>query len=243
MVTEQLKELWHLAFGDGEDAIDAFFCTAYTPERCLYLTEQGQITAALYWLDCEYQGQKQAYLYAVATHPDHRGKGLCRRLMETAHSQLKNQGYHAALLRPADNGLRQMYRKLGYRTATCVSEFDCAAGDALSLRRIGTAEYAGLRRQLLPENGVLQEGVSLDYLSSYCELYAGPDFILAGFPDQGRFHGVELLGNPGSAPGILAALGYAEGSFRCPGGEIPFGMFLPLAEDAREPGYLGLAFD
>ena len=242
-MTEQLKELWHLAFGDEEAAIDAFFRTAYHPDRCQYLTENGQVTAALYWLDCQFRGQKQAYLYAVATHPDHRGKGLCRRLMEQTHARLRSQGCHAALLRPADNGLRRMYRKMGYRSATCVSEFACTAGTPLPLRRIGTAEYAALRRQLLPEDGVLQEGVSMDYLSAYAQFYAGADFVLAGLMDGGSFLGIELLGNREAAPGILAALECRHGSFRCPGGEIPFGMFLPLTEDAAEPGYLGLAFD
>ncbi len=242
-MTDQLKNLWHLAFGDGEEFINLFFRTAYSPDRCLYLTEGSQITAALYWLDCEYQDQKQAYIYAVATHPDHRGKGLCRTLMEQAHAVLKGQGYHAALLRPADEGLRRMYRKMGYRTATLVSEFDCAADEAVPLRKIGPEEYARLRREYLPENGVVQEGINLNYLASYSQLYAGEDFLLACAPYDGKFNGIELLGNRAAAPGILGALGYESGSFRCPGREIPFGMFLPLTEDAAEPGYLGLVFD
>lgn len=242
-ISEQLKRLWNLAFGDGEAFIDLFFQTAYSPDRCLYLTEKGRVTAALYWLDCEYQGQKQAYLYAVATHPDFRGKGLCRRLMEQTHGILKRQGYTAALLRPAEAGLRRMYRKMGYRLCTAVSEFDCAAGTAVPLRKISRLEYARLRRQYLPEDGVIQEGVSLAYLASYSEFYAGEDFLLTGAGYDGSFHGMELLGNRDAAPGILAALGYESGSFRCPGGEIPFGMFLPLAENAQEPGYLGLVFD
>ena len=243
MVTDQLKQLWHLAFGDEEAAIDGFFRTAYAPERCLYLTENGRITAALYWLDCAYQDQKQAYVYAVATHPDHRGKGLCRQLMDKAHRCLKDQGYHAALLRPADNGLRRMYRKMGYQTATCVSEFSCTAGEPLPLRKIGKTEYAALRRQFLPEDGVLQEGVSIDYLASYAQFFAGADFVLAGLKEGTGFLGIELLGNRSAAPGILATLDCQHGSFRCPGGEIPFAMFLPLREDAKEPGYLGLVFD
>lgn len=242
-MTEQLKTLWHLAFGDGEEFIDLFFRTAYAPDRCLYLTEDGQITAALYWLDCEYNGQKQAYIYAVATHPDHRGKGLCRQLMEQAHARLKEAGYAAALLRPADEGLRRMYRKMGYHTATHVSEFSCTAGEPIPLREISTEEYARLRQNFLPENGVLQEGVSLTYLAAYSRLYAGADFVLAGLTDNGAFVGIELLGNRNAAPGILGALGYETGHFRCPGREIPFGMFLPLAEDAAEPDYLGLVFD
>lgn len=242
-MNEQLKQLWHLAFGDGMEFIELFFRTAYSPDRCLYLMEEGQVTAALYWLDCEYTGQKQAYIYAVATHPDHRGKGLCRKLMEQAHQTLKAQGYTAALLRPADEGLRRMYRKMGYRTATCVSEFDSTAGTALPLRKIGPEEYALLRRRFLPDAGVIQEGVSLDYLAAYAEFYTGEDFLLAGAPYDGGFSGMELLGNRDTAPGILAALGFEHGSFRCPGHDIPFGMFLPLTENAAEPGYLGLVFD
>lgn len=243
MKTKQLKDLWFLAFGDSEEFIDLFFQTAYAPERCLFLTEGDQVTAALYWLDCEYKGQKQAYIYAVATHPDHRGKGLCRKLMDKAHEILKQQGYTAALLRPADDGLRRMYRKMGYQICTGVSEFDCIAGSSVSVRKIGVDEYARLRQQFLPQDGVLQEGVSLDYLASYASLFTGADFLLAGAPYDGSFNGIELLGNPDAAPGILAALGYKTGSFRCPGKEIPFGMFLPLAEDAKTPGYLGLVFD
>lgn len=242
-MTEQLKNLWHLAFGDGMEFIERFFQTAYSPDRCLYLEENGQITAALYWLDCEYRGQKQAYIYAVATHPDHRGKGLCRKLMEKTHDILKKQGYHAALLRPADDGLRRMYRKMGYRVCTGVSEFDASAGNTIPIRKIGPEEYACLRRDFLPEDGVIQEGVSLSYLASYAKLYAGRDFLLAAVADTDDFFGVELLGSRDAAPGILAALNCEHGSFRCPGREIPFGMILPLAEDTKEPGYLGLVFD
>jgi len=243
MKTEQLKKLWQLAFGDSQEFIGLFFSTAYSPDRCLYLTEADQITAALYWLDCEHKGQKQAYVYAVATHPDHRGKGLCRQLMDKTHAVLKEQGYTAALLRPADAGLRQMYRKMGYRDATCVSEFSCTAGQPTQLRKVEMEEYTRLRRQFLPEDGILQEGVSLTYLASYAHLYAGADFLLAGAPYNGTFSGMELLGNRDAAPGILTALGYETGSFRCPGKDIPFAMFLPLTENAVTPGYLGLVFD
>lgn len=242
-MTEQLVKLWHLAFGDGEEFIRLFFDTAYDPEKCLYLTEEDQVTAALYWLDCEYRGQKQAYIYAVATHPGHRGKGLCRQLMEKAHTRLREQGYTAALLRPADEGLRRMYRKMGYRTCTTVTEFDCTATEAVPVRKLSPEEYAILRRQYLPDGGVIQEGASITYLASYAELYTGEDFLLAGAFYDGSFVGMELLGNRHAAPGILAALGHDNGHFRCPGKDLPFAMFLPLAETAAEPDYLGLVFD
>jgi GNAT superfamily N-acetyltransferase len=223
--------------------INLFFGTAYSPERCLYLAEEGQITAALYWLDCSYEDQKQAYIYAVATHPEYRGKGLCRKLMVSAHEKLKGEGYTAALLRPADPGLRRMYATMGYRDCTGVSEFDCTAGTPVPMRKIGAPEYARLRREYLPEDGAVQEGVSLSYLAAYCDLYAGEDFLLAGSFYEDVFHGMELLGNRESAGGILATLGYETGHFRCPGEDVPFAMFLPLTKDAKAPGYFGLVFD
>lgn len=238
-----LRRLWQLAFGDSEAFIGCFFDTAYAPERCQCILQDGQVAAALHWLDGEYRGQQLAYLYAVATHPDHRGKGLCRALMAQTHEVLTSQGYAGALLMPAEPQLREMYRKMGYRDCCSVEEFSCAAGTPVPIREVGTGEYALLRRRFVPADGVIQEGENLRYLHTYARFYAGKDFLLAAAPRNDRLNGIELLGNREAAPGILAALGYESGSFRCPGKELPFAMFHPLAENAAAPGYLGFAFD
>ena len=39
MSIDQLKALWQRSFGDPEDAIDAFFSTAYSPARCQVLMQ------------------------------------------------------------------------------------------------------------------------------------------------------------------------------------------------------------
>lgn len=114
-MTEQLSALWQTAFGDSPEFIRLFFSTAYAPERCQYLTVEGHLAAALYWLDAWCGGEKLAYIYAVATHPDFRGRGLCRRLMDRTHSLLASRGYAGALLCPAGEGLRRMYAAMGYR--------------------------------------------------------------------------------------------------------------------------------
>lgn len=243
MKTEQLRRLWQLAFGDSEEFIGLFFDTAYAPQRCRYLTVGGQITAALYWLDAQCEGQKFAYIYAVATHPDFRGQGLCRKLMEQTHAQLAVEGYAGALLMPAEAGLRKMYAKMGYQDCTSVSEFSCAAGNPVAVRSVDAEEYARQRRHYLPKGGAVQEGETLRYLAAYAALYAGEDFVLAAAENGSRLFGMELLGNRNAAPGILAALGFEEGTFRVPGEEIPFAMFHPLAENAKAPDYFGLAFD
>lgn len=243
MKHKQLRSLWQLAFGDSEEAIAHFFDTAYSPERCQTISMDGQIAAALYWLDVSYEDQKLAYLYAVATHPDFRGRGLCRKLMAQTHAVLANTGYDGAILSPADADLRQMYGRMGYRDCGAVSEFCCSAGEKIPVRSIGREEYALLRRKYLPEGGVIQEGDNLAYLASFAQFFAGEDFVLAAASEGSRFFGMELLGNRDAAPGILAALGYTKATFRVPGEDIPYAMFLPLKEGAKAPRYFGLAFD
>lgn len=243
METKALRDLWQLAFGDSEEFIGFFFNTAYAPERCCTLTVDGTLAAALYWLDAEYAGQKLAYIYAVATHPDFRNQGLCRALMEKTHTLLAGQDYEGALLMPAEEGLRQMYGKMGYRECCTVTEFSCTAGTPIPVRSIDKSEYTLLRRKLLPPEGVIQEGPSIDYLASYSRFYAGETFLLCAVPDKNQLQGIELLGDADAAPGILSTLGYSKGSFRTPGKDLPFVMFCPLRTGVKPPVYCGLVFD
>lgn len=240
----QLLTLWKASFGEWNGFWEMFLETAFSPQRCRCITVHGQVAAALTWLDCCCEGQKMAYVYAVVTHPDHRGKGLCRRLLADTHALLKDAGYAAALLVPAEEGLRTMYEKLGYVTCTHVEEFPCAAGHApVSVRAVGPEEFAQLRREYLPASGVVQEGENLPFLARQMQFFAGDDFLLSAYLEEETLTAAELLGNKAAAPGILAAVGAKKGSFRCPGDKLPFAMISPLREDAPTPGYFGFAFD
>lgn len=241
MNIEALKRLWKAAFGDEDAFIDLFFATAYAPERCRFLAEDGQLTAALYWFDCECNGTKYAYLYAVATDPAHRDKGLCRRLMAQTHAHLRAQGYAGAVLVPGESGLFEMYGKMGYRVISGTDSITCAAGDPVAVRQASPSEYAAARRNFLPCGGIVQEGENLAFLAGLAKLYVGADFVLAAVAEEGRLLGLELLGNADAASGITAALGCAEGRFRVPG-NAPFAMWHPFC-DTPAPKYFGLAFD
>lgn len=154
----QLKALWKLAFGDEDDFIELFFSSAYSPDRCHVAMAGETVAAMLYWLDCEYKGRPYAYLYAVATHPDFRGCGLCRALMEDTHRELSRRGYAGAALYPAGAALRRMYGKLGYRDWGRAAELACKAGAPVPVREISREEYTVLRREYLPEDALIQEG-------------------------------------------------------------------------------------
>lgn len=240
---QQLRMLWQEAFGDTEDYLDGFFYHVFSSDRCRCVTVGDQVTAALYWLDCRANQRPMAYLYAIATAKSHRGKGLCRALMADTHSLLQDLGYAGCLLVPGHHGLFRMYRDMGYAVCSGIREFTCTAGsEPLPLRQIGAEEYAQLRRQKLPDGGVIQEGENLTLLTQNAKLYAGEDILLCAAIEDSRLICPEILGNADAAPAVLAALSAASGTFRTPGNDRDFAMYHPLT-DAPAPAYFGLAFD
>lgn len=237
-----LRRLWQEAFGDSDAFLDGFFRLAFEPARCLCITEQEEILAALYWFDAECDGQPMAYVYAVATAKAHRGKGYCHSLMGALAQHLKSNGYAAALLVPGNESLAAFYESMGYRFFGGIHSFSCLPlFPAAPLRRLSPEEYGQLRRRYLPMGSVVQEGGSLSFLETYAELYAGEDFLLTVYREGTTAIVLELLGDPKAAPHILTALGAKQGTFRIPGKE-PFAMWLPFG-NAPEPAYFGLAFD
>jgi len=233
----QLRALWKEAFGDSDSFLDTFFATAFAPERCLCVAADGEIAAAAYWFSC---GQ-YAYIYAVATARKHRGQGYCRTLMARIHKLLQSQGYDGCIVVPGEESLRCFYADMGYKDFGGMEEFSCTAGAPLPLRKIGSEEFATLRRQSLPEGGVVQEEENLTFLSRWAEFYAGADFLLTVTREGNTLRGLELLGNRAATPGILAALGARNGTFRTPG-VAPFAMYKSLV-DKKFPTYFCFAFD
>ena len=84
-----LRCLWKQAFGDTEEYLDAFFGTAFLPERSLCAFDGEVLTGMLFWFDVSCEERKMAYLYAVATAPEYRGRGVCRQLMTRTQELLR----------------------------------------------------------------------------------------------------------------------------------------------------------
>ena len=239
-----LRSLWKEAFGDKDDFLDAFFSTAFSPDRARCAKEKDDVLAMLFWFDCEHNGERLAYLYAVATAKAYRGRGICAALIENTHRDLREKGYTGVVLVPAAPKLFGFYEKLGYKTATYVSEFSKNAERGnIAIRKIEKNEYAELRRRFLPEGAVVQENENLDFLDAQASFYAGEDFLLAARREGRVLIGIELLGNSAGASEIVGAFGLERGKFRTPGTEKPFSMYKPLKEEKTPPTYFGLAFD
>lgn len=239
-----LKALWEAAFDDTDEELEQFFRLCFSLERCRCIDVEGQVAAALYWFDTHGAGQRFAYLYAVATHPDYRNQGLCRALMADTLALLQKLGFSGALLKPETHALARMYGTMGFVSGTGIQEFSCRAdGHPLSIRTVSPEEYGKIRQQLLPQGGVIQDSGDLQLLAAQAALYAGEDFLLAAATEGGHLRGIELLGNTHAAPGILSVLGLESGSFRTPGTDLPFTMLCPLAERCIKPSYFGIVLD
>lgn len=241
----QLKKLWKESFGDTDVVIDAFFENAFSTDRCMCVFDNGSIAASLYWFNCTFSGKRIAYIYAVSTAEQHRGKGFCRKLMEYTHLQLSSLGYAGSLLVPASESLFGFYEKIGYTSCTAIGSIECKASfERGNVREIDAEEYASLRRKFLPDGGVVQEGENLRYISSYMRFYAGEDFLLAAKKEGVVLNGAELLGNTSCASKIVGVLGCKTGKFRVIGNQIPFSMYKYFDEkNSEKPSYFGLAFD
>ncbi len=243
----ELRELWKENFGDTDEFLDGFFGLAFSKSRCRCASVDGKVVASLYWFDCEYDGKRVAYLYAISTSVSQRGKGICSELMRDTHAHLESQGYALSILVPATKPLFSFYERLGYVTFSSVSEeLVCASSEKIDLERIDSKEYGTLRKKMLPEHSVIQEGENLAFLNILADLYKcnGAMFAVQKGNDTETLRVVELFGDVSLVPRIVSTLGYKNGSIRTIGKERDFAMCLTFGEyKANLPKYFGIAFD
>ena len=108
-----LINLWHKVFDDEREYIELFFKEAYFDSECFAEIIDGEVISALYLLKCIikcdgkiYQGR---YLYAAATLPVYRGKGLMSKLIREAQDYVKGENLDFIALVPANDGLYGYY--------------------------------------------------------------------------------------------------------------------------------------
>lgn len=241
----ELKDLWKEAFGDTDGFINLFFSLAFSFEHSLCVYESGSVAASLYWFDAHIEERKVAYIYGVATKKEHRSKGFSTALLKAAHKKLKECGYEAAILVPADEGLFKFYGKLGYRECCFIDlERHSALAEASAFEKISAEEYLTLRNSYLPENSIVFDNERLHFLAAITDFYKSDGFIFAKSNDEQELRIIEFFGNKAALSSVISALGFREGAVRLYGKSKPFAMYIPLAENFNIlPEYLGFAFD
>lgn len=107
-----LAALWKICFGDPDDYPLRFLaaCIAQADSRVLVCEEGGtpQGMCCAVSVHAREHG-KGAYLYALCTHPSHRGKGIAHALIDAARAR-----YGFLCLIPASASLRAFYLAQGF---------------------------------------------------------------------------------------------------------------------------------
>lgn len=178
----RLRELWKLAFGDEDAYIDHFFTRYYAPERMVVLEEAGVVQVMTAWFDMPLvfaNGTRvpSAYLYAVATHPDCRGRGLAGQLLRFADRWLEEKGYACVSTVPARPDLHRFFGQNGFRECFSLCQWEYrpvqweTVGELLS---VDAEEYNRLREQWLEGTDHVAYALpALEYQSGVCALSGG----------------------------------------------------------------------
>ena len=106
----QLKLIWRQIFEDDEKVIDKFFSLVYDKSRTYVWREHDEIESVLYMIP---KG-RGVYLYALATLPRCRKRGIMSSLIEHSLADADEAGAEYAFLIPAEQELCHYYEKFGF---------------------------------------------------------------------------------------------------------------------------------
>ena len=112
---EECRRLWKEVFGDSDEFIASFINHFYNEENMLCIEQDGKMLSMLHIIPFELNGSKVAYIYAVATDADARGKGYAGKLIRQSIEKAQSKGYKAIFTLPADDMLRDFYSKFGFK--------------------------------------------------------------------------------------------------------------------------------
>lgn len=133
----QIMELWQRVFGDKRSDIEEFMVQLYSPERTFTLSEEGQIVSMLHIVPLSDSIRKIAYIYAVATAEEYRGRGLATQLITRALEVIDSSDFDCAVLIPSSSSTAHFYEKFGFRYtgytldfSTFGIDFDLGTGDS-----------------------------------------------------------------------------------------------------------------
>ena len=116
----ELKKLWRLSFPeDTEEGVAFFFQRVFQPLNCVVFRQEGRPVSMAFLLPAVLHTPEGPtalhYLYAAATRPDRRGRGLFARVLCETFRVGRERGVEASCLLPAEQGLAAYYARFGYR--------------------------------------------------------------------------------------------------------------------------------
>lgn len=208
----QATKLWSLVFGDDEHLVLEFFrlfahqsgfgacaevdgnivAAAYAPEGMDYISPKGTAHSGV-------------YLYAVATHPDHREKGLARRVCSLLKETAWAQGKEYLFTRPSEESLYAWYEEkigavpvMGCQTL----HFERTGDVSLPCRQLSPDAYLKLRTKSLGSLPHVRQSIRwMNWEQKLHDAYGGGFFAVGDhiadiYQDGKMIHVNELLPHP-----------------------------------------------
>ena len=110
----EMREMWHDIFGDERHEIDSFLIR-HTDAVPFIHKEGDEVISMLFVVPLRMWEQRVAYIYAVATKPKYRGRGLASALLNEALCYIrKSDNYDCAALIPSSIESKELYSRLGF---------------------------------------------------------------------------------------------------------------------------------
>lgn len=216
--TPQLRALWQIAFGDGDEYIDSFFESFLRPGACVVAEVGGRVVSAMYMLPGQtlYPYRKNTltagYTYALATLPEYRGRGIGRAVYRAASDKVLESADAACVL-PAEKGLYPFYEEAsGARPVSFVREARFRREELASLTpcmaaRLPTLEYALMRGSVLSgyPHAALSDEMFEHLERTGTEFFVIPGGVAAAETEDGVCRITELL-DPGTEEDVMRAV-------------------------------------
>lgn len=163
----RIISLWQEAFGDTEEFINGFLHNMSYSKNMLIYTKDDDVLGMASMLPVFCGENAGRYIYAVATRRAHRGKGVCRSIMQAVDEFIKMNNEKFAVLVPASQSLFEFYGKMGYNQIIYQPYFP-------KLKEIGQQcskfEYFKIREKLFENYNLIGwSKESLEYILSFGE--------------------------------------------------------------------------
>lgn len=134
----QLKEIWHISFGDSKEYIDMFMEHQFKNALTVVYEEDSKIFSMFFLFRCDFsirgKNHPSFYLYAAATLPQYRGKGIMGKMLEFSKLYAAEKNFDFIILSPAEKSLYDYYSRFGFKA--------CFKSKKISLALEREDEYA-----------------------------------------------------------------------------------------------------
>lgn len=174
-----LFSLWKRSFGDEDGYINLFFEKEYESCKTFASFENGEIVSVLYLLDCfvslggkRYDGY---YLYAAATKPESRGRGLMSALIKEAEEYAADKNKAFIALVPGEDSLYGYYNRFGFGKLMVKYKSEVSPNGICPTEKCEKDDYLSFRLTRL-DSCVQFEKTEFSYIAD-CYEYSGVSML------------------------------------------------------------------